>query len=129
MIQSFKPTGDYIYDKQVLSEIYETKYGIHDHVHSGSAMSSVTMHAKEVYTKDFLYESYLRTFIFRDIGNKLGISFDDYINKPRYEIESINKIVEEIDARKMRANESALDGIENSKSSKKNKGGLPDLNL
>lgn len=112
VITSFKPTGNYIYDKQVLVELYETKFGIHDHIKAGGPLSSVSINEKEIYTKDFLYESYLRTFIYKDIGKKLSISFDDYINRPRYEIDSINRIVEEIEIKRNEVNRKALANIE-----------------
>lgn len=121
MVRNFKPTGDYIYDKQVLNEIYETKFGIHDHLAAGSALSSVSMHKRETYTKDFLYDNYLRTFIFRDIGRKLSISFDEYINRPRYQIEAINRIAEEIDNRKQSANSDVLEELEKNKAKKAQK--------
>ena len=126
-MKSFKPTGDYIYDKQVIHELYETKFGIHDHMHSGHVLSGVEIHDKEVYTKGFLYDGYLRTFVHLDIGPKLGISFDDYINKPRYQIEAINRVIEEVNAKKAKANQLALDGIENSKQKGPRNTKVPDL--
>ena len=62
--------------------------------------------------KNYLYDGYLSTFIYREIGKKLNISFDEFLARPRYEIESIIRIVEDIDRKKMRANENALTELE-----------------
>lgn len=62
--------------------------------------------------KNYLYDGYLSTFIYREIGKKLNISFDEFLSRPRYEIESIIRIVEDIDKKKMRANENALSDLE-----------------
>lgn len=62
--------------------------------------------------KNYLYDGYLSTFIYREIGKKLNISFDEFLARPRYEIESIIRIVEDIDKKKMQANESALNDLE-----------------
>lgn len=62
--------------------------------------------------KNYLYDGYLSTFIYREIGKKLNISFDEFLARPRYEIESIIRIVEDIDKKKMRANENALTELE-----------------
>lgn len=61
---------------------------------------------------NYVYDGYLYTFIYRDIGKKLNISFDDFISRPRYEIEKILKIVSDIDNKKAKANQSALDELE-----------------
>ena len=108
----FKPTGDYIYDKQVLIEYYENRYGLYNHMSSGKPMASVSFHDCENYRQDGLHDNYLRTFLYKDVHKKLGISFDDYLSRPRSEIEAINRVIDEIDKQRNEANKKAMDDIE-----------------
>lgn len=43
------------------------------------------------------------------------MSFDDFINRPRYDIESIIKVINEVDIQKNKINEAALQSLENAK--------------
>lgn len=86
-----------VYGRLLMDEIYETVYGIHDHTKDKSPLASVSFHEKEKYLDRFLYEGYLTTFIYRDIGRRLNMSFDEFINRPRYEIEMMVKIINERD--------------------------------
>jgi len=101
-----------LYNKQVLLELYDTTFGICDHVNEINPLSSVTFHKGENYYKDYLYDNYLATFIYREIGKKLNITFDQFIDRPLAEIQSIMRIVEEIDKRKLKANETLLKDLE-----------------
>lgn len=74
----------------------------------------------ENYLKDSLYEAYLSTFLHRDISKKLGMSFDDFINRPKYEIDSMLKLIDEIDKKKNALNENMLKSLENTKNHKHN---------
>lgn len=118
-IKSFKTTKDYIYNKQVLIELYETHYNICDHLNSVNPLSSIQFNKAEEYIKNYLYDAYLNTFIYRELGKKLNMSWDDFINRPKYEIESIIRIVSSIDEKKMKANESVINELETSKSRNK----------
>ena len=55
-----------------------------------------------------LYEGYLSTFIYRDLGKKLHMSFDDFIARPRHEIEMMMRVVEEADKKKIKINEKLM---------------------
>lgn len=116
VIKAFKPSEDYIYNKQVLIELYETEFGICDHLTTADPLASVKFHPVEQYHKDFLYDGHLSTFIYRDIGRKLNISFDEYIARPRYEIEAILRVIDHIDSKKAKANEDMLRDLEQSAS-------------
>jgi len=48
-----------------------------------------------------------------DIGKKLNISFDEFLNKPKYEIESILRVTEEVDKKKNSINENIVKDLEN----------------
>lgn len=62
--------------------------------------------------KDFLYDGYLSTYLYKDLGKKLGMSFDDFLNRPKYEIETIIRIVDEVDKKKNRINDTVLKDLE-----------------
>jgi len=100
VIRAYKPTGNYIYDKQFLDEFYETHFGICDHLNSPNELDAVAFHPGEDFRTGFLYENYLRTFMYKGIGQKFNITFDQYLDRPRADIEMMNKIAEEMDAKK-----------------------------
>ena len=115
IIHTFKPSLNYILNKQILIELYETKYKICDHLTASNPLASVTMHESEKYMAGFLYESWLRTYLYRDIGSKLHMSFDQFIDRPRDAIETIVRIVDEIETKKNKANERFLNDVQKEK--------------
>lgn len=50
--------------------------------------------------------------MYRNIGTKLNISFDDYIDRPRYDIETINRLADKMDQEKIKANTETLGDLE-----------------
>ena len=114
VLKSFKPTKDYFFNKQVLHELYETEYGICDHTVASNPLSSVQFQPAEEYMQNYLYDNYLSTFIYRDLGKKLNMSFDDFISRPRYEIEAILRVTATIDEKKAKTNEDMLKSLESS---------------
>ena len=125
-LSKFQLSKNYLYNRQLLIELYETKFGIHDHVNNGGGLASVTFHEAERYMHNYLYEKYLSSFMYRNIGAKLNISFDDYIDRPRYDIETINRLSDKMDQEKIKANTDTLGDLENNykNSSKKKEGSL-----
>lgn len=105
MLRSFKGVKDYFYNKQLLIELYETKYGICDHINANNPLSAVQFNEPEDYLSRTLYEGYLNTFLYRELGKKLHMSFDDFINRPRHEIEMMMRVVEEVDKKRLKVNE------------------------
>jgi hypothetical protein len=95
-------------------ELYETTYGICDHVNNLNPLASVQFNNSENFMKDYLYDGYLTTFLFKELNKKLGMSFDDFLNRPKFEIETIIRIVDETDKKKNRINESVMKDLENS---------------
>lgn len=71
-------------------------FGIYNHLSAKSNLSNVELHSNEDFIKNNLYEHYLNVFVALDIYTKLGISFDEFINKPKYEIEAIIKVIENL---------------------------------
>lgn len=105
-------------------ELYETKFGICNHLNSKNPLSSIQFNSSEKYLDNYLYEGYLNTFLFKEVYKTTGISFDEFINRPRYEIESILKIVEEVNKKKMNINKSVLKNLDKGYSKD-----IPDPNL
>lgn len=69
----------------VMSDLYETNYGIYDHVRPTvpRPLASVAMHPAEDINEGSLLEAAIRTFIELDIGNQAKISFLEYLELPR----------------------------------------------
>lgn len=65
--------------------------------------------------ESYLYDNYLYSFISRDINKKLGITFDEFIRRPRYEIEAMFRVIDKIDAKKAAAAEEAMSNLNNAK--------------
>lgn len=93
-------------------ELYETKYGICDHINATNPLASVQFNESEDYLSKTLYEGYLSTFIYRELGKKLQMSFDDFISRPRHEIEMMIRIVEEADKKKIKINEEQMKDLQ-----------------
>ncbi len=51
----------------------------------------------------------------RELGKKLGMSFDDFLNRPKFEIVEMLRVVDEVDKKKNRVNEQVLKDLENAK--------------
>lgn len=102
-------------------ELYETTYGICDHLSVPNPLSLVQYNPCEEYLQDYFYDRYLATFIERDLGRKLHMSFDDFLNRPRHEIEAILRVTGEVVRRQNTANENLLQGLESAKRNPKSK--------
>jgi hypothetical protein len=109
---SIKSVPNYIYGKQLLIELYETYYGIHNHRQETNPLASVTYNPSEEYLKDGLYENYVSIYIHKELYKKLGMSFEAFIALPRYKINSILSVVDEYDTKRLRSNQDMLDGLE-----------------
>lgn len=91
----YSPGPDYIENRQIVLEYYETYFGIYDFTKPGSGLASVAMHPKEEYFKNSIYDNRLRKYLELDVAKKLNMSFDEYLNRPRYEIENIDRVLGE----------------------------------
>lgn len=64
---------------------------------------------------DYLYDGWLKTYIYRDLGTILHISFLEFIDQPRHVIEKQIAIAIEISEKKNKANESFLKDVQKDK--------------
>lgn len=78
-------------------------------------MALVQFNPAENYLKDYLWDGYLSTFIMKELGKKLGMSFDDFLNRPKFEIVEMLRVVDEVDKKKNRVSEQVLKDLENAK--------------
>lgn len=51
----------------------------------------------------------------KELGKKLGMSFDDFLNRPKYEITEMLRIVDEVDKKKNKVSEQVLKDLEDAK--------------
>lgn len=51
----------------------------------------------------------------KELGKKLGMSFDDFLNRPKYEITEMLRIVDEVDKKKNKVSEQVLKVLEDAK--------------
>ena len=79
----------YLYNRQLLLEMVETMYGIHDHRLGGDPFGLVTQRACETYHQHYLYEHNLELYLHKHVHKYLGLSFDEFLERPRYEIEKM----------------------------------------
>lgn len=85
---------DYLSNKQLMIEMYETKYGIYNHMEPNGALGSVKYNACEEHSNHYLFDFYLELFLYKGVAKNTGMSFDDFIDRPRYEIEKIIKAMD-----------------------------------
>ena len=107
------PPANYLEGKQLLLELYETYYGLHDHLQATNPLAAVMFHEGERYLDRYLYDNYLETFLYKRIYEHTGLSFDAFLAKPRYEIEKILKKVVAYNDKKSSARQDALDNLSN----------------
>jgi len=74
---------------------------------------------KHKFIDGFIYEGRLRNFIYKDIYKITGISFDDYLARPRYEIDLIDRIVEQVGKERSKKNQDLLNTLSNETSKAK----------
>jgi hypothetical protein len=65
----------------------------------------------ENHLNDSMFSVYLSIFLYKEIGKHLHISFDDFINRPKYEIELIIKTMNEYMEKKNKDTKNILDSI------------------
>lgn len=118
-LRGFRKTKDYFYNKQVLLELYETTYGICNHLETKNPLAAVSFNDSEKYLNNYLYENYLYTYKQKNIS--MLMTFDEYINRPRYDIESINRVMDRLNAKKLEVEGDALSELQSSTKADKKK--------
>ena len=93
-------------------ELYETYYGIRDHIRDPHPFGSVLYNKSEMYLDNYLLDNYMLLFQRRKIGTQFNISFDDFINRPRNEVDRILRMASKVLDQDQDANKKALDALE-----------------
>lgn len=74
--------------KMVLLELYETMYGVHDHMRDTTRpLSTVGFHAAEEINKDSLLEQSMVNYIKKGIKELYGISYIEFLELPHDVVE------------------------------------------
>lgn len=115
MIKNIKKIPNYIAGKILLAELYETTYGIYNHINNSHPYGPVLFTDSDNFYKDTRYERYLDMYMLKEIYNKLGITFDEFINRPRHEIETIIKRVDNHNKLKQDLLKKSVDDLEDKK--------------
>ncbi|MDD2819517.1 MAG: hypothetical protein PHN51_12075 [Candidatus Nanopelagicales bacterium] len=90
----FTGKDDYLAAKQLLVELQETAYGIHDYRQSTHPFATALMRDNAKFMDHYLYDAYLDSYMMRDVFKYTGIPFDDFLNRPRYKIDKILQAVD-----------------------------------
>lgn len=107
----FKDIPNYLHAKQLLIELMETEYKIHDHINDSSPLASVRYHEHEGYNDHYLLRSYIDAFIYKKVNKYMGLTFDQFIDRPRYEIEKIIAAINDVIAKEAAVGENAISDL------------------
>lgn len=107
---------NYLHAKQLLIELYETHYQVYDHAASVNPLSGVLFNEAEKYLDSYLFDNYFNTFLYKEIYARTGLSFDAFMDKPRYEIEKIFRLVDEYNKKKSAIASSVTQDLESAAS-------------
>lgn len=88
-------------------------YGIHDHSTNASPFSSVLYHETEKYRDDYIYDNYVRQYLYLDVYKNFGLSLDEFLNRPRDQIKKLVSILEDVSRKKAKINDNVLDDLKN----------------
>lgn len=88
-----------VFAKDVVRQLYQTAYGIFDHIAQYKKeqanpklkrpFAGVALHPAERPEYFRRYADLLDIFIEKKIGDKLGISFDEFLHRPSWEVKLI----------------------------------------
>lgn len=116
-VKWFTGKESYISAKQLLVELQETKYGICDYTTTTDPLASVLMRDNAKFLDHYLLDLYLESYMLKNVYKHTGISFDDFLNRPRYQIE---KILRAMEVHQKREADTAKNVLDNLSSQRKN---------
>ena len=108
-----KNQPNYIHAKQLLIELYETHYGVYDHTSAVNPLASVLFQESEQFRDKGLLDNYLETYIYKNVFARTGLTFDEFLNRPRFEIEKILEAVSAYNTKKSNAADAGLSALAN----------------
>lgn len=104
---------NFIHAKQLLIELVETEYEIHDHANNSSPLAAVAFNESEKFENHYLLETYLDLFLYKKVNKYLGLTFDEFIDRPRYEIDKMITAIDGIMSKEASTGEGVLNDITN----------------
>lgn len=104
------PQLDAVDAKVVMREMYETRFGIHNHLNKFSKrpLASVAFHGAENTIKDSMLEETLKTYANRNIKDIFGLTVLEFLELPMDVVSLMLDIADQISAKK----EGDIDGIQ-----------------
>ena len=72
----------------------ETEYGVFDHRHTTNPLASIRFNETEKFIDHYLLESYMELFMYKKVAKYMGLTFDQFIDRPRYEIDKMIDIID-----------------------------------
>lgn len=73
----------------MLQELFETELDIYNHKTSNHVLSGVLFQKAEKFSDHNLYDILLDAYLYKRVYSLTGVSFDEFLNKPRYEIDKL----------------------------------------
>lgn len=101
--------------------MYETEYGICDHTENTRPLSSVRFNEAEKFTDHYLFESYMELFLYKKVNKHLGLSFDEFIDRPRYEIDTMITTIDKVSKQEDSVNENLINQMKQQNAQKPGK--------
>jgi hypothetical protein len=83
-------------------------------------LSSVLFNDAEKYLDNYLFDNYFNTFMYKEIYARTGLDFDAFLDKPRYEIEKIFRLVDEYNKKKSSVAASVTNDLESAAAGMRN---------
>lgn len=102
---------NFVHAKQLLIELVETEYEIHDHIKNPSPLASVAFNENEKFIDHYLLETYMDLFLYKKVNKYMGLTFDQFIDRPRYEIDKIIIAIDGIMAKEANVGDNALSDL------------------
>lgn len=87
--------NDEVYNELTRREIYDHTFGIHK-VSQDNPLSSIAISPVEDYVTGGMYEKEVDEYISLGVWKHLGISLDDYLDRPPYVINQIKRALSKV---------------------------------
>ena len=93
--------------------MFETEYGIFDHKQTNNPLASVRFNECEKFEDHYLLETYMDLFLYKKVHKYMGITFDEFLNRPRYEMDRMIEAIDRIQAKEATVNQNVLNDLSN----------------
>lgn len=108
----FNRMPNYLHARQLLLELFETEYEIFDHKSTTNPLAAVKFNEGEKFNDHLLLDSYIDLFLYKKVNKYLGLTFDQFIDRPRYEIDKLVTAIERIMVSEANAQQNTLNDLD-----------------